>query len=255
VPSRRPPVRGILPVIFLATFTGLPAAADAEGRYERRREKRGETTDTSPKVDAWAFIDDRRAEPLRLSLLVDAWPARRALVPDLLPLTVGVRFDGVGAPLVIRPDRFALSWPGAPAPVRGLTHDQVRAHPEGVRVLRHDLGSSGVTRGAAWSPRSSAIDVRFYSPPSGSIFRNDDARLPAGNWFTALLEFPVPADLDRWSTPFELTLLGDDPAAPPLATVAFRVEPDPSAGQRAFRKARKARQREDAAARKEEVDR
>lgn len=242
---------GALALLLLAV---RPPDALAEGRYERRRAARGETTATSAKLGVHAFIDDRDPPPQRLTMFVDAGGLRDWLVPELVPLRVGVAYRGKGVALPLTPSAFRLDAEELEAALVALNQEQVLAHPRGRLALAHAARALAVRH--APSPFGTTdglrIPTRFHADPSVSVAVHDETRLPPGAWFIDVLFFELPEGFDPWGPLLTLSLV-TRPSEPggaleEHASVRFRVEEDAQLHRLAFRRARKARRQEDKAA-------
>ena len=241
--------------LVLATTAIAPSAADAEpGRYTRRRAERGDVTDTAPKIDAWAFFDDSKPSPLGMTLLVDTWAARHAVEGNLMPLRVGLGYEGQGSTLPLRPWTFELSWDGGST--RGLAHEELReVRGWQSRLSRHRRLLTGRPRPYD-SNVATIVSVAFYPSLGTSTWRSEGARLSPGTAFTDLVYFRLPEELDAWRTRFVLTHVPSASAPPGVtapslpasipagatASAAFRIERDPELHQRAFRHARRVKE-------------
>jgi hypothetical protein len=249
-------MRLALVVALVASF--LSATVRAAGPYERRRAKRGEITDTSAKLGTYAFIEDTEANRWRLAMFVDAVGFRDPLVPDLVPVRVGVAHRGRGETLRLDPRRFRLDWDGAETSLTALTQGEVLAHPMGRAALRHaGLALRARHAPVAFDARDGLqVPTRFHADPAAGVFLNDATGLPPGAWFTDVLFFRLPEGLDPWSARFQLRFVTGPVAEPEHEEVAvstcFRVEEDPQLHRRAFRRARKALKQENKAARRAE---
>ena len=230
--------------LLLAVTLASPLPAEP-GRYTARREARGDVTDTAPKLDTWAFFDDSRPTPLGLTLLIDTFAARHALSTRLLPLDVGLGYDGTGPRLSVDPKSLELSFDGGS--VRGLSCNELMLREGWQSALnqhRHLLAG----RPRPYDPSLAAmLSVNFYPDPPTSAWRSDNVRLSPGTAFTDLVYFELPEGLDPWTTRFVLSFTSTAepttaPPAAPLASAAFRIEPDPELHQRAFRHARHAKE-------------
>lgn len=244
---KRLAVLGVLAAGFAAP------APEAEGRYERRRARRGEQTGTSAKLGAQAFINDREEGPRRLAAFVDAAGFRDALVPRLVPIRVGVSFRGRGEPIELRPAAFRLDSEALDSALIALNQEELLALPDGRAALEH-AGRAFAVRHAPqpFGPDDGLrVPTRFHSDPARSVWVHDETRLPPGAWFTDLVFFRLPEDFDPWGPLLTLSLV--DPSAPSeeLVRVDFRVEEDTQLHRQAFRRAKKARKKEDKAARRE----
>ncbi len=250
-------MRSTLTGIMIAAVGGLWLASDAaaaladthQGRYARRRAARGDLSDTSPKLDRFAFIQDETAEPHRLVLVVDTWVARAPRDARFLPLVIALSYEGDGDPLPIRPDRFELSVAGGPA-MRALSHDDLVARAGSASVVLQDRRL--LQRRAPLSfdtPRATPVEVTFHAHPALPELRNDRLWLASQRWFETLAYFEVPADFARWEDLMELRYVPVD-GEPAAAACTFRIQRDPAAHQAALRRARRAIEREDAAARR-----
>jgi hypothetical protein len=221
--------------------------ASAEGKYTRRARARGELTDTAPKLDRYAYIEDTAPKPLEMVMVVDTWTARRPRNPRLLPLVVALAHEGGGPPLLVTADRFELTWDGAPAPVRALLDDELTCRDAaagapclgttGPSPIVHDLRMLSRRSALAFdTPRATYRGVQFYRHP-GSL-RREEVWLPAQTWTSALLYFPVPEDFAAWDERFELRY-SPEPGAPPVVSCAFRIQRDPALQSEAMRRARR----------------
>ena len=233
----------------LAVLLAVPLA-EAEGRYERRRAKRGETTDTNAKLGVQAFINDLEEGERRLVAFVDAAGFRDPIVPGLVPIRVGVSYRGHGKPVALSPHAFRLEGDGLEPTLRSLDQEELLARPKGRAALANAERAFAVRHAPQpFGPDDGMrVPTRFFSDPSASVWLHDDTKLPAGAWFTDLLFFELPEGFDPWGPLFRLSLV--DGGGEPLVTVAFRVEEDPELHRLAFRRVKKARKKEDKAARK-----
>ena len=235
---------------------------EARGKFVRRREARGETTSTSPKLSTFAFVDDSEGNAYQLTLFVDALPARHVVSEGLLTVGVGLARRGPGEPLEVRPDLFRLSWPrpdAAPSSecregLRPLTSTELRDRVGGAAAVDQAariaaLGPAGVPISPVHGQR---VRTRFHAVGAGSAPAVDRVELPVGSWLADTLHFQLPATVpDRWDTRFHLTFC-QDATERALATVTFRVERDPQLQREAFRRARKAQRVEDTRSQREE---
>lgn len=260
-PSQRRRVLALLAGASLALAADAAAGDENPGRYTRRQRARGETTDTSARLSTYAFINDRREDPWRMTLFVDTFPARVAPAETLVALRVGVARAGRGrelADIPIAPERFLLSAPSFDAPLPGLRQAEILAHPAGRWTLREHarmgrLWPAPVPFGTGDGRR---IGTLFNADPTQTVLIHDETELPPGTWLVDTLFFEVgkgpdsgPEDFDRWNELMTITLLGPDDE--PLVGVDFRIERDPQRLRRAFKRARKAREREDREAEKQ----
>jgi len=228
----------------------LPAPATAEGRYSRRQANRGEQTDTSAKLGTFAFINDLEQTAQRLAFFVDAGGCRDPLLPDLVPMRIGLAYRGDGGPLPLAPERFQLRGPGLAVPLTALRQDQVLALPRGRAALGHAARSLGARHaplpfGAGDGLR---VPTAFHADPSASVALNDDTELPAAAWFSDVVFFRLPPGFALRGERLHLAFVGD--AGEPLVEVIFRVEQDPQLNRKAFRRAKKARKQEEKRARR-----
>lgn len=226
---------------MMAGLLGMSVLAPvvfADGKYVHRQRQRGEVTDTAPKLDRWAFINDAAPEPSRMVLVVDTWTARRPQDPRLLPLVVSLSYEGDGKPIPIGPDRFELTWEGASAPVQALDEAGLKARASGPTPLLQDLRALAFRQPVSFdTPRATRVSASFYSHPSLGL-RHDRQKLSARGWIQTLMYFPVPEGFTAWDSLFELRYVPVEGEAPGV-TCLFRIQRDPGLQQEAMRRARK----------------
>ena len=236
-----------------ACMLALPPPAGAEGKYARRQRLRGEVTDTAPKLDRFAYIDDTAPKPLQLVLVVDTWTARHPRDPKLLPLHVALSYEGNGKPLRVAPDRFELSWEGLATPEKALADAELVCRAS-ASPCRGTTGPSPVYQDVRMlsrraplafdTPRASYRSVQFHSHPALRSLRQDETWLPAQTWTSTLMYFPVPEGFDKWDGVFVLQYVPED-GAPPAVACRFRIQRDPALQADAMRRARRDLRQED----------
>ena len=240
---RHPQPLSVAAIAAAVAVTAFAWPARAQGTFTRGSEQRGDVTDTSPKVDTWTFVNDALDNPHELSLAADTWAARAAVAEGLLPIRLGVGYEGTGEPLPIAPQAFELSWEGGSS--RGLALEELRKVPGWKTQLGHHqrvLANHHVP----WNRNLvTGLDISFYPDPPSSVGWTEDARLPPGALFTDLVYFRLPEGVDPWTTLFTLAFrpcdaVEDAPPCDPAVTMKFRIDRDPALQQKAFRKARKA---------------
>jgi hypothetical protein len=235
-------------LFLLIALTAAAPAARSEGTYARRARLRGEITDTSPKLDRWAFINDDAPPPRRLVMVVDTWPARAPADPKLLPLVVAIAYEGNGDPLLVAPDRFELTWEGAPHPERALSQEELVCDERSPPGCRGTSGHSPVFRDVRMlahretlpldTSRTWPASVQFYSDPALADLRHDRLWLNAARRTSTLVYFPRPEALSDPNALLELRFVPKDDE-PPAATCTFRIQRDPAVHSAAMRRARK----------------
>ena len=134
--------------------------------------------------------------------------------------------------------------------MRALRQVEVLALPRGRAALRQ----AGPALRARHSPLpfdakdGLRIPTAFHVDPSVGVFLNEDTELPASAWFSDVIFFRLPGSLHLFGERLHLAFV--DVNDEPLVEVVFRVEEDSQLNRTAFRRARKARAREDKRARK-----
>lgn len=232
-------LRPLAALVTACLAFATPDPASAEGKYSRRQKARGETTDTAPKLDRHAFINDEAPDPLRLVLVVDAWTARHPHDARVLPLVVAMSYEGNGPALPIRPDRFELAWDGSATPLRALEQAALIDACGGTSPVYHDLRMRSRRAPLAFdTPRADYISVQFYSHPLLRTLRHDRLQLVSRRWFSTLMYFRLPDGFAAWDSLFDVRYVAEDGAAP-LVACRFRIERDPAMNAGAMRRARK----------------
>jgi hypothetical protein len=235
----------IVEAVVVAVVVLTAAGDGVAGKYSRGLQRRGDVTGLSPKVDAWAFIDDEARPPHEMVLLVDTWSARGQRYPGVLPLEVALDYEGSGPAVDVSPQRFRLAWEDEGVAVDvGALDDASQIDADAIEEgLRRDAGRLRSRTPLSFGGSAPQADVRLRSPRSQDRRSPERPRLSAGTWFSSTLWFPLPTTTDLWERRFDLTFLGD--ADRPLARVAFRIERESSWQQGTFRRARREIRRED----------
>jgi len=232
-------MRRVLASIAMALLASGAAPDGVAGKYSRGQLKRGDVTGLSPKVDAWAFIDDDTQPPREMVLLVDTWSARGYRYPGVVPLGVALAFEGSGDAIDVSPRRFRLAWTegGEAVEVEGIDNAaEVDVDAIELGLRRDDIRLRSRTP-FSFGRSATQAAVQLRSPLPEDRRNPESDRLGAGTWFASTLWFPLPDDTELWERRFELSFLGD--ADQPLAQVAFRIERDSSWQQGTFRRARR----------------
>lgn len=236
-------MRSRILVAALTLATLQPVNGRAIGKYTLRQRARGEITDTSARLDRWAFINDEKATDQGLVLVVDTFVARSPADERVMPLVIALSYEGEGEAIPIRPDRFRLSWGDGP-PVEALEQSELAAHAGGRSPVYADTRMLSFRSPLAFdTPNAERVGVRFHSHPGLRGLVHDRLALPSHRWFATLAYFPLPAGFARWDALFELQYVPVD-GEPPAVTCRFRVQRSLAVQAKAMHRAKKEVRRE-----------